>query len=140
MTDAFAVRPRDPRVTRWAMLGLALVAGGSFATGLAKQLAEAPPAYADTEAPAAIVAADIPPPAPAPSMQVAAAEPAAARPRTPKPQADTPELLTPPTVVTLQPAPDVAPPAADAASTAPAEDPAAPAAPEPRADSEPPTA
>jgi hypothetical protein len=141
MSDALAVRPHDPRVTRWGMLALALVAGGSFFTGMAKQLAQSPSAGAETGAPAAIVAADTPPPAPVvtPSMQVATVEPPAPRPRPAQTREEAPELLTPPPVVTLEPAPDVAPPAADAASTAPAEDPVPPPEPQPGVDSDPPT-
>jgi hypothetical protein len=134
--SALDIRPHSRRLSRNAVLALALVAGGSFALNLARQLA--PPGPSPFSAPQGMaVAVQVPEATPAPAMQVATSEPPPRRhaeeaaPETPPEAADAaaPELLAVPAAAS----PDALP-AADTSATAP--DPAPP--PEPPPPEEPP--
>jgi hypothetical protein len=124
MKDVDAIRPPSPRLTRAAVIALALLAGGSFTSSFLRQvvgpLTLQPPAE---EAPAAAPLAQPLPIAPViqPALQVATVEPAPARP----PKLEVPDPVTPPAAEAAPPQEAVVAPPVDAATTAPAEPPAA---------------
>lgn len=116
--SALDIRPHSRRLSRSAVLALALLAGGSFTLGLVRQLA--PPAPSPFSAPQGLsAAAQVPEATPAPSLQVATSEPprrraAEAAPETPPPEAAAPELLPVPAAASADAAP-----ATDTAATSP---------------------
>jgi hypothetical protein len=98
LTDVDAIRPPTPRLDRAWLVGLALIAVGSFASGFIERAIGPLTLQPQVEQPVpAIAAAPPPPPVVQPSMQVAAAEPA----RKPAPK------LEPPGPVVVAPAPPV---------------------------------
>ncbi|MDB5422781.1 MAG: hypothetical protein JWQ29_197, partial [Phenylobacterium sp.] len=58
--DLDVIRPPTPRLTRAALVGLALVAGGSFASGVAREVAGRLTASPPAEAAAPAAAPDLP--------------------------------------------------------------------------------
>ena len=117
MQDVDAIRPPSPRLTRAAVIALALLAGGSFASGFLRQvvgpLIPAPPAE---EAQAGAPLAQPLPIAPViqPALQVATVEPAPA-PAPAPPKLEVPDPAPPATEEAVVAAP------VDAATTASAE-------------------
>jgi len=119
MQDVDAIRPPSPRLTRAAVIALALVAGGSFTSAFLRQVVgplnlQPPPAE---EAPGGAPLAKALPIAPViqPALQVANAEPAPVAPR-PPPKLEVPDPVAPPATEDAVVAAPV-----DAATTAPAE-------------------
>jgi len=137
MSYVDAIRPPTPRLTRLAVIGLALVAGGSFASGFLKEvvgpLTLQPQAQeiASTTPDAQPISLE---PIVPPAMQVATAEPAVAR---PAPKLDVPGPVPVSAPAGPAPEPVTALAVTDATATAPAA-PAEPAAqPAPPADTPP---
>lgn len=116
------------RLSRMAVLGLSLVAAGSFAVGVARQLDGAGrspfPAARGAAARAWAAANAIPEAQPAPALQVAEYEPPAVRHSPPPPPDLTASLPPPPASVPAQPVAAAEAGGADAAASVP--EPAAP--------------
>jgi len=135
--SALDIRPHSRRLSRLAVLALALVAGGGFTLGLVRQLGPPSPSPFSPPQGAAAAGVQVPEATAAPALQVATNEPAARRraaeaaPDTPPTEADDAAPPEPP--VPAAAGADTVP-AADAAATAPGPAPA----PEPTPPEEPP--